>query len=156
MLAATPSIELEQLRSLELWLQDSIDGMSEADRDNSRAQVLRERVRISAARGEVALADASVRKLEQLASLSRDLLVENCYESARGYVLAAKGDPAGAVDELAADPRDLLVLDHLAAVQDSLGNASAAESIRTRIKYLRAPTVEWYLLTTARALEPTS
>jgi tetratricopeptide (TPR) repeat protein len=156
MLAASPSLELEQLRSLELWLQDPIDGMSEADRDNSRAQLLRERARISAARGEVALADASVRKLEQLASLSRDLPVENCYESARGYVLAAKGDLAAAVDELAADPRDLLALDHLAAVQESLGNTSAAEATRTRIKYLRAPTVEWYLLTTARALEPTT
>jgi predicted Zn-dependent protease len=156
MLAADPSLELEQLRSLEVWLQYPINGLSEADRDNSRAQVLRERVRISAARGEVALADASVRKLEQLASQSRDLLVENCYESARGYVLAAKGDVASAVDELAADPRSLLALDQLAAAQENLGNAAAARATRTRIKYLRAPTVEWYLLTTARALQPTS
>ena len=43
-----PGLELEQLRSLEIWLQDPIDGLSEADRDNSRAQVLRERARISA------------------------------------------------------------------------------------------------------------
>jgi tetratricopeptide (TPR) repeat protein len=156
MLAADPSVELEQLRSLEIWLQDPIDGLSEADRDNSRAQVLRERARISAARGEVALAEASVRKLEQLSTQSRDLLVENCYESARGYLLAAKGELADAVDELAADPRSLLALDQLAAVQEKLGNASAAQSTRTRIKYLRAPTVEWYLLTTARALAPTS
>jgi hypothetical protein len=155
MLAAEPALELEQLRSLEIWLQDPIDGLSEADRENSRAQVLRERARISAARGETALAEASVRKLEQLAS-SRDLLVENCYESARGYLLAAKGEFADAVDELAADPRSLLVLDQLAAAQEKLGNASAAEATRTRIKYLRAPTVDWYLLTTARALQPTS
>jgi hypothetical protein len=156
MLAADPSLELEQLRSLEIWLQEPIDGLSEVDRDNSRAQVLRERARISAARGEIALAEASVRKLEQLAAQSRDLIVENRYESARGYLLAAKGDLANAVDELAADPRSLLALDQFAAAQEKLGNASAAEATRTRIKYLRAPTVEWYLLTTARALEPTS
>jgi hypothetical protein len=48
------------------------------------------------------------------------------------------------------------VLDQLAAAQEKLGNASAAEATRTRIKYLRAPTVDWYLLTTARALQPTS
>jgi predicted Zn-dependent protease len=155
-LAADPGLELEQLRSLEIWLQDPIDGLSEADRDNSRAQVLRERARTSAARGETALAEASVRKLEQLAAQSRDLLVENCYESARGYLLVAKGEFADAVDELAADPRSLLALDQLAAAQEKLGNASAAEATRTRIKYLRAPTVDWYLLTTARALEPTS
>ena len=148
MLAADPSVELAQLRWLETWLQDSVDGLTEVDRDSSLAQVLRERVRISARRGELALAEASVRRLEHLADLSRDLLVVNSYESARGYLLAAKGDLAAAVDELTADPRSLLVLEQLAATQEKLGNASAAEATRTRIKYLRAPTVEAYLLTT--------
>jgi len=148
MLAADPSVELAQLRWLETWLQDSIDGLTEVDRDSSLAQVLRERTRISARRGEFALAEASVRRLEHLADLSRGLLVANSYESARGYLLAAKGDFAGAVEELAADPRSLLVLEQLAAAQEKLGNASAAEATRTRIKYLRAPTVEGYLLTT--------
>lgn len=156
MLAGDAALELEQLRSLEIWLQSPSDGLSEADRANFRAQVLRERARVSASRDELALAEASVRKLELLADQSRDLLVANSYESARGYVLAAKGDFAGAVDALGADPRSLLVLDQLADAQEKLGNASAAEAIRTRIKYLRAPTVEWYLLTSARAQEPTS
>jgi Tetratricopeptide repeat len=151
MLAAEPSLELEQLRWLETWLQDPIDGLSEVDRDISLAQVLRERVRTSARRGEFPLAEATVRKLEHLADLSRDLLVANSYESARGYLLAAKGDLAVAVDELAADPRSLLALDQLAAAQEKLGNASAAEATRTRIKYLRAPTVDWYLLQTTPA-----
>jgi tetratricopeptide (TPR) repeat protein len=148
MLAADSSLELAQLRWLETWLQDPIDGLTDVDRDISLAQVLRERTRISARRGELALAEASVRRLEHLADLSRDLLVVNSYESARGYLLAAKGDLAGAVDELAADPRSLLVLEQLAATQEKLGNASAAEATRIRIKYLRAPSVEWYLLTT--------
>jgi tetratricopeptide (TPR) repeat protein len=147
MLAADASLELEQLRWLETWLQDPIDGMSEADRDNSRAQVLRERARISAHRGEFALAEASVRKLEQLADQSRDLLVENSFESARGYLLAAKGDLATAAEALSADPRSVLALAQLLAVQEKLTDASAAEITRARIKYLRAPTVEWYLLT---------
>src|SRR5258707_10575822 len=43
MLSADPSVELEQLRWLETWLQDPIDGLSEVDRDNFLAQVLRER-----------------------------------------------------------------------------------------------------------------
>jgi tetratricopeptide (TPR) repeat protein len=147
MLAADPSVELAQLRWLETWLQDPVDGLTEVDRDSSLAQVLRERTRISARRGELALAEASVRRLEHLADLSRDLLVANSYESARGYLLAAKRDLAGAVDELAADPRSLLALEQLASAQEKLGNAFAAEATRTRIKYLRAPTVEWYLLT---------
>jgi hypothetical protein len=156
MLAGDAALELEQLRSLELWLQSPSDGLSEADRDNFRAQLLRERARISASRGELPLAEASVRKLSLLTDQSRDLLVANNYESARGYVLAAQGDFANAVDELAADSRSVLALDQLAAAQEKLGNTAAAEATRTRIKYLRAPTVEWYLLTTTRSLEPTS
>ena len=148
MLAGDSSFELAQLRWLEAWLQDPVDGLTEVDRDSSLAQVLRERTRISARRGELALAEASVRRLEHLADLSRDLLVVNSYESARGYLLAAKGDFAAAAEELAADPRSLLVLDQLAVAQEKLGNSSAAEATRIRIKYLRAPTVECYLLTT--------
>jgi tetratricopeptide (TPR) repeat protein len=148
MLAANPSLELEHVRALENWLQSLVDGLSEADRDNSLAQVLRERTRISAKRGEFALAEASIRALERLVAQSRGPLVENSYESARGYLLAARGDFANAVDELATDPRSLLALEQLAATQEKLGNASAADATRTRIKYLRAPTVEWYLLTT--------
>ncbi|HLZ91670.1 MAG TPA: tetratricopeptide repeat protein [Candidatus Acidoferrum sp.] len=151
MLAAGPSLELEQLRWLETWLQDPIDGLSEAGRDNFRAQVLRERARVSARRGEFPLAEATVRKLEQLAEQSRDLLVENSFESASGYLLAAKGDLAGAVDALAADPRSLFALEQLAAAQEKLGDSTAAQVTRTRMKYLRAPTVEWYLLTPSSA-----
>ena len=153
MLAADSAVELERLRALETWLQDPIDGLSESDRYSFTAQVLRERVRISAGRGEFALAEASIRRLERLAEQSRDPLVENSYESARGYLLAAKGDLAGAVDELAADTRSLLVLDQLAAAQEKLGNAPAAEATRTRIKYLRAPTVDWFLLTATPAAQ---
>jgi tetratricopeptide (TPR) repeat protein len=151
MLAADSAVELEQLRWLETWLQDPIAGLSEVDRDSSRAQLLRERVRISARRGETALADASLRRLQKLAEQSRDPLIANNFESARGYLLAATDDFAGAADELSADPRSLLALQQLAIVQEKLGNVSTAEATRTRIKYLRAPTVDWYLLTSTPA-----
>jgi tetratricopeptide (TPR) repeat protein len=151
MLAADSAVELEQLRAVETWLQNPIDGLSESDRGSFLAQVFRERARVSARRGEFALAEASIRKLEWLADQSRDPLVENTLESARGHLLAAKGEFADGVGPLAADPRSLLALEQLAAAQESLGNANAAQTTRTRIKYLRAPTVEWYLLTSASA-----
>jgi tetratricopeptide (TPR) repeat protein len=151
MLAADSGVELEQLRAAETWLQNPIDGLSESDRAGFLAQILRERARISSRRGEFALAEASIRKLEWLAEQSRDPLVENSLESARVYLLAAKGDLASAVGALAADPRSLLALEQLAAAQENLGNTDAAQATRTRIKYLRAPTVEWYLLTTTPA-----
>jgi tetratricopeptide (TPR) repeat protein len=151
MLASDSAVELAQLRALDMWLQNPVEGLSEADRYNFLAQVLRERTRISAKRQEFALGEASIRALERLAGQSRDPLVENSYESARGYLLAARGDFANAVDELATDPRSLLALQQLAATQQQLGNVSAADATRTRIKYLRAPTAEWYLLTSTPA-----
>jgi tetratricopeptide (TPR) repeat protein len=151
MLAADSAVELEQLRAIETWLQDPIDGLTESDRTSSLAQVLRERARISSQREEFALAEASIRRLERLAEDSRDPLVESSCESARGYLLAGKGDLANAVDSLAADRRSVLALDQRATSQESLGNADAADATRTRIKYLRAPTVEWYLVTTKPA-----
>src|SRR5258706_359495 len=80
MLAGDAALELEQLRSLELWLQSPSDGLSESDRDNFHAQVLRERARVSAFRGELPLAEASVRKLALLTDQSRDFLVANICE----------------------------------------------------------------------------
>ncbi len=146
-LAADSAGELEQLRTLEASVQKPIIGMSEPDRNISLASVLREEARISAARGDFDGAQKAIAKLERSAAVTRDLIVENNYESSRGYVLFAQGDFANAVDELAADPHSPLALQQLALAQDKLGNASAAETIRTRLKYQRAPTVEWYLTT---------
>jgi predicted Zn-dependent protease len=140
---------LEQLHALEASLQKPLVGMSEPDRNTSLASVLREDARIEAAKGNFDGAQEAITQLERAAAITRDLIVENNYESARGYSLFAQGDLANAADELATDPHSPLVLQQLALVQEKLGNTAAAESIRTRLKYQRAPTVEWYLTTHA-------
>jgi hypothetical protein len=132
-------------------LQKPILGMSEPDRNISLASVLREEARIASASGQTDVAQEAISKLERSAAITRDLIVENNYESARGYALFAQGDLANAADELASDPHSPLALQQLAIAQEKLGNASAAESTRTRLKYQRAPTVEWYLTVHAPA-----
>jgi len=52
--------------------------------------------------------------LERVAKQSRDLVVEDYYEAARGYVLFAKGDLANAAEQLAGNPRSPLALQQLA------------------------------------------
>jgi len=148
-LSADPASELEQLRALEASLQKPVTGMSEPDRNISLASVLREEARIAAANGNSDVAQEAISKLERYAAMTRDLIVENNYESARGYALLAQGDLANAADELATDPHSPLALHQLALTQEKLGNATAAENVRTRLKYQRAPTVEWYLTTHA-------
>jgi tetratricopeptide (TPR) repeat protein len=150
-LSADRAAELDQLRAIEVSVQKPVVGMSEPDRNISLASVLREEARIASASGQTDVAQEAISKLERSAAITRDLIVENNYESARGYALFAQGDFANSADELASDPHSPLALQQLAIAQEKLGNASAAESTRTRLKYQRAPTVEWYLTTHAPA-----
>jgi hypothetical protein len=72
------------------------------------------------------------------------MLVENVYESARGYVSFADGDFTKAAQHFSADLHCPLVVREFAAVQEKLGNAKGVEEAQTRLKYLRTPTAEWY------------
>jgi predicted Zn-dependent protease len=146
-LSAGPATELEQLRALEVTVQKPVAGMSEPDRNLFLASVLREEARIAAANGQPEVAQEAISKLERCAAITRDLIVENNYECSRGFALLAQGDFANAADALGADVHSPLALQQLALAQEKLGNTAAAESTRTRLKYQRAPTVEWYLTT---------
>jgi hypothetical protein len=148
-LAGNPANELEQLRAIEASLLKPVVGLGEPDRNISLAYVLREQARVAAANNQPDVAQEAIAKLERYSAITRDLIVENNYESARGYALLAQGDLANAADELATDPHSPLALQQLAQTQEKLGNPAAAEAIRTRLKYQRAPTVEWYLTTHA-------
>jgi tetratricopeptide (TPR) repeat protein len=147
MLAADFHTELDQLRALEVSLQNSIVGMSEADRNAARAGVLREQVRITASHDLPDAAQEAIVRLEEFATRSRDLLMEASYESARGYWLFSRGDFSNAADELATDSHSPLALQQLAIAQDKMGDAAAAAATRKVLKYQRAPIVEWYLIT---------
>jgi tetratricopeptide (TPR) repeat protein len=147
MLAADSRDELNQLAALSAFLEKPLAGMNESDRDINRAIVLRERTRVASLNGMIDNASAAVSQLESLANSSRDSVVVNAYESARGYVLVRQGDLSSAADELSADPHSPLALEQLAFIQEKLGNTAAAQATHTRLKYQRAPTVEWFLVT---------
>ena len=108
---------------------------------------MREEARLAAANGQPEVAQEAISKLERYAAITRDLIVENNYESARGFALYAQGDFANAVDELTADPHSPIALQLLAQGYDKLNAGAEAQTIRTRLKYQRSPTVEWYLVT---------
>src|SRR5262249_29531415 len=147
MLARDSQTELAQLKELAAFLDQPHSGMLESDRGIARATVLRERVRVAAFQGLSSEASKNLTQLEQLATDSRDLFVEACYESARGYVLASQNDLQNAAYGLAADTHSPMALQQLAHLQEKLGNSAAAQATRTRLRYQRAPTVEWFLVT---------
>jgi hypothetical protein len=63
-----------------------------------------------------------------------------------GYALLAQGDTTNAVDELATDAQNPLVPRQLVLAQEKLGNSRGAAASRARLKFLRASSVEWYLV----------
>jgi tetratricopeptide (TPR) repeat protein len=146
MLAADFHDELTRLSALSTLLEKPLAGMIESDRNINLATVLRERARVAALNSLTNDAVAALSQLEGLADSSRDLVVVNAYESARGYFLLRQGDFRGAADGLGADPHSPLALQQLALVQEKLGDTSAAQLTRTRLKYQRGPTVEWFLV----------
>jgi len=145
MLAPDFASELHQLRALEEKFQNTVEGMSESDRGGAIANVLCEEARVASQHGLAEAAQQAISKLERLAAQSANLLVENPYETARGYLLLSEGDLANAVDELSANRLSPLAVQQLAVVQQKLGNQSAASETVNQLKYQRAPTVEWYL-----------
>jgi len=118
-----------------------------SERNQEYATVLREEVRLALASHKMGDIDVLIQKLDQLAAASRDQKVENIYESSRGLVMSANGDYANAVDELACDLHSPLVVQQLIVVQQKLNNQQAVEKAQLRLKYLRTPTAEWYVVT---------
>jgi tetratricopeptide (TPR) repeat protein len=145
MLAADFASELHQLRALEEKLQNNVEGMSGSDRAGALANVLSEEARVASQHGLPDTAQEAISKLERLAAQTAGLLVENPYETARGYLLLSQGDLTNAVDELSANRLSPLAVQQLGVAQQKLGNQSAAAESTNQLKYQRAATVEWYL-----------
>jgi tetratricopeptide (TPR) repeat protein len=117
-----------------------------AERNEEYATVLREEVRLALTNHKRSDADGLILKLNELATASRDQKVESIYESARGYVMCADGDYTNAVDQFTSDLRSPLVVQQLIVAEQKLNNAEAAGKARARLKYLRTPTAEWYVV----------
>ena len=155
-LAASGDEELKQLDMLEARFASTFAGMSENDRQTALASMMRERVRVLSLNGKTDLAAAVIQKLEALAIATRDSIVENCYDSARGYLLFAKGNYAGAVDALESDTQNPLVTRQAALAYEELGDAAGASAAKARLRYLRAPTPQWYLASHPAAPQTTA
>jgi tetratricopeptide (TPR) repeat protein len=149
LLLPTSNEQLQKLREVEKAYLSPVRGMIESDRNPSLAAIWRDEVRTLAGQNRVDKAHEVVEKLEKLAAKSRDLIVENCYESARGYVFFAQNDYSSASDELSADPHSPLATKLLVLTRKKSGDVKNAEAAKLHLKFQRAPTVEWYLASRA-------
>jgi len=132
---------------MEVYFSAPVENMGDADRNPTLAAVWRDQVRENAQQNKVDEAQIAVQKLEQLAAKSRDLIVQDCYESARGFVFFAQKKFQDAGTQLSADPHSPISVKWLAAAQEKTGDLKGADTAKLHFKYLRAPTAEWYLAT---------
>ena len=147
LLAPDANSASELLAAMEARLTNVPEGMTTAERNQEYASVIREEVRLKLANHKRSEVDGLILRLDQLAAASRDQKVESIYESARGYMMSADGDYADAADELTSDLHSPLIVQQLIVVEQKLNNADGAEKARARLKYLRTPTAEWYVVT---------
>ncbi|HLK05367.1 MAG TPA: hypothetical protein VKT53_13075 [Candidatus Acidoferrum sp.] len=138
--------QLRRLESLEAKYSAPVTGMSEGDRNPSLAEILRDEVRVHFQLGHSDAAQSTIKKLETLASNSRDLIVSGDYDSVLGLVHLQKDDFDGAVDGLSSDAHSPLMLQQLAFAQERAGDKAGAENTKLRLKFMRGPTVEWFLV----------
>jgi tetratricopeptide (TPR) repeat protein len=136
----------ELLATMETRLAQVAPGEITAERNEEYATVLREEVRLALMDHRRSDADGLILKLNELATASRDQKVASIYESARGYVMCADGDYANAVEELSSDLRSPLVVQQLIIAEQKVNDAGGTEKARARLKYLRTPTAEWYVV----------
>jgi tetratricopeptide (TPR) repeat protein len=151
LLAPDAKTASQLLAVMESQLTVAPEGMLPARRNSEYARVLREEIRFAAANHDTVAAEGFLKKLEELASSTRDPRMETVYESSKGYLANAKGDYANAADELSSDLRSPLVVQQLILAEQKLNDAEGLEKARTRLKYLRAPTPEWYAVTQKNA-----
>jgi tetratricopeptide (TPR) repeat protein len=150
MLAGDDTSELNQLQTLEENLQLTLDGMTGAERGRDVAKVLCEEARIASRHAVPETTERAIAKLAVFAAQSGDIIVENNYETARGYASLSLGDLASASDEFSANRRSPLAMQQLALIRQKSGDIMGAREAFTELKYQRAPSVEWYLATSGR------
>lgn len=144
-LAPDLASEVERLDTLESALSKPVAGMAENNRNTALASLLRERVRILTANHRLDAAQQVIDRLKDLAIRTRDQIIEDCFESAQGYLFFAQGQYSDAVDELNTDTQSPLVARQIVLAYEKLGDQRNLEAARNRLKYLRAPTPQWYL-----------
>jgi tetratricopeptide (TPR) repeat protein len=136
LLAESPAAAFQQLDQAEAVLQDP-GPLAEADRIMQMARSLRIRARLAAEAGDLAMASATVARLQKMLRDNPGNAVERAYNGVNGALLAAQAKTRAAIEALQEDPEDPFSLAKLAELQAASGDAQDAvdaAEIRARLK----------------------
>jgi len=156
LLTADYAEQLKRLEAMETMFSATVSGMSEGDRNPALSEILRDEVRAHLALGHIAAAQTVVAKLEALATSTGDQIADDNFDSTRGFLALQKGEYAAAIDGLSSDSHSPLLVQQLSLALEKSGDVSGAQKCRARLKFLRSPTVEWFLVTHPNGFQATN
>jgi len=122
------------------------EGISQADLQEERAQILELRAIRNAALGRVAEAHNAVERLSHLADSSRGATIEHAYHAAAGSVLVLERKEAEAIAHLEEDDGNPYSMQQLVLAYNNTGAADKAHALELRITAINEPTVEQALV----------
>jgi tetratricopeptide (TPR) repeat protein len=120
--------------------------LSESDRNDEQARILRIQATRAAEAKDMQIAVEALNRLEANAEKSRSPAVQRCYHGAAGAVLLAQGSAAEAISHLEEDSSDPLSMLLLWRAYNSTGASVQAQGLATRLARLNEPTVEQALV----------
>jgi tetratricopeptide (TPR) repeat protein len=120
--------------------------LSESDRADEQARILRVQATRSAEAKDMRTAVEVLNQLEAMAEKSRSQVVQHCYHGAAGAVLLAQGSSAEAISHLEEDSNDPLSMRLLWRAYSETGASAQAQALAARLAALNVPTVEQALV----------
>jgi tetratricopeptide (TPR) repeat protein len=136
---------LKHLQAAQQALQEPHE-LSESDRNNEQARILRVRATRAADAKDLQTAVEALNQLQAMADKSRSQAVQLCYHGAAGAVLLLQGSPAEAISHLeedSADPASMLLLWR---AYTGTGATAQAQALAARLAALNVPTAEQALV----------
>jgi tetratricopeptide (TPR) repeat protein len=133
--------ELAYLEEAERVLKQA-GAISESDRQDEYALLLRVRVEAAARRGRFSEAAEELKKLQAMSSGSKSSAIAHAFEGAQGALLTYQSRWADAVPSLERDQENVFSLFRLALAYQSVGDLQSSQQTQATLTSFNVPTAE--------------
>jgi tetratricopeptide (TPR) repeat protein len=116
--------------------------ISQSDREEERARILRLRVFRATRGGEQEIAGQAMKQLEDMAQNSRSTVIQQSYHAAAGAVQMAQQKYSDAIVNLQEDNDDPFSLALLSHAYSQMGNSNDRRAVEAKLHSIHLPTME--------------
>ncbi len=128
--------------------------MSQTEREQEKANILRYRAVRAAKAGNQELAEKTLRELESMANRSRSNVIQNSWHGAAGALLMGKQKYAEAIPHLEEDRDNPFSLELLSRAYSKTGASNKMHEAEAQLRGLNVPTIEQAMVVPAARSRP--